>query len=150
MSGMHGWGFLPTRLRLAISWFLLLFPLLESPSSLCVVKRWPASLLLPHNRTASGSTGSVRDHATETECGVSKSRPALADIRAHEHRRRTAQNDYDDDAWGEGRPPQRFDARRRRTFPDLDTMSSEINSLPVGLPSATANPSWMLSTSLAC
>ena len=130
MSGMHGWCFLPTRLRLTISWFLLLFSLLESPSSLCVVKWWPAPLLLSHNREGSGSTGSVRDHATETECGVSNSRPAPADIRAHEHRRRTAQEDYDEDAWGEGRPPHRFDARRRRTFPDVDTMNSEVNSLP--------------------
>ena len=30
MSRMHGWCFLPIRLRLAISWFLLPCPLLES------------------------------------------------------------------------------------------------------------------------
>ena len=32
------------------------------------------------------------------------------------HRRRSIQDDYDDDAINQGRPPHRFDTRRRRTF----------------------------------
>ena len=33
-----------------------------------------------------------------------------------EQRRRTMQDDYDDDAINQGRPPHRFDTRRRRSF----------------------------------
>ena len=42
--------------------------------------------------------------------------PPGASVPPPEHRRRTLQDDYDDEAMNQGRPPHRFDTRRRRNF----------------------------------
>ena len=66
--------------------------------------------------------------------------PPGANVPPSEHRRRTIQDDYDDEAMNQGRPPHRFDTRRRRNFEmrrrrTVDDMARDGNQYRRALPS---------------
>ena len=72
----------------------------------------------------------------------------LKAIRAPEHRRRGAHDEYDDDAWGEGRPPHRCDQRRWRTIPDVDKVGEIYGSLELATRLAAAASAILRPTTL--